>query len=436
MSAVLNGASTARVYRDSGLVTSTGAMTLMNCFKRTGSYPGSRMLLDLVKSTVTATGHSIYVNTSAVGSVYAPNVSANLGALSAAIGFLYKDTWVWQVFVGNGTDLICAFRPVGASVWSQLTVTQTAFAPTQLNLGGSAVSTGTFPLKIAHSREWNAALIESEWTTEMNSATHVRTTNILSVKSFIGANLTAALLGQVGVTFTAGTGVTLDTDEPSFGPTILGLAVMPTAEVSAAEVTMTTPSTPVLTVVNSDTVSVAVSGIDASATHVVVQAKKASDTTYVSLATVPVGLLPASITDLDTGTAYNFRVYVQDSTATNVSDYSTAANATTKTLYVDGYVNVPSAANETGIDVQVWRAAPTGHLVGEHIDFKQNQQFDGATVEILSVTHARIRVALSGQPATGAKLRNGNTCCLVARKIILGNELWSHVMDDALVVEA
>mgnify|MGYP006054964149 CR=1 FL=1 len=433
MSFVSIGSATSRIYRDTNLLTTTGTMTKMTCFKRTAATTGPQTLVALLGSVE---NHFVQVVRPEVDDIYAFLIAANNDdVVSTALGYLHLNAWVWSVVVGNGTDLTLALRPVGAAAWVSLTILQVAFAPTRISLAGDDSGTTNIPIKICDDREWDAVLNSTEWTTEYNNATHQRVTNVRSVKSGVGVDLTAALLGQVGATYIAGAGVTLDTDRPSFGPTILGIGQLPAGE-EEVEMTLTTPAAPVVTVTNSDTVSVAVGSIDANADTVVIQAKKATDTTYSTVGTVAVGSLPAVITGLATGTAYNFRAIVTRQGA-NPSAASSVGNATTQTLYVDGYIKETLVApGSTGVDVQIWRTAGPGHLVGEHLAYLTGQQFDVGLVNIFGDNHARIRVTLPNQPATGTKLRTNDTVTLVARKIISGNSYWSEIKTNATVLEA
>jgi hypothetical protein len=199
---------------------------------------------------------------------------------------------------------------------------------------------------------------------------------------------------------------------------------------------LTAPSLPVITVVNSDTLSVAVSGIDGSATHVAVQIKKATDTTYVTADTILVGALPLIITNLLPNTEYNIRALSVSSTETSTP--STVANATTKTLYVYGLITELGAVGETGVDVQLWRnPVLPDHTVGDHLDYRSNQSFDGSPVNISGVDYARIRVSLPTQPPDGVKLRNDDTVWMVCRKVVTGNARWTPLLSGirAKVVE-
>ena len=123
---------------------------------------------------------------------------------------------------------------------------------------GAAAGTSPVHGKYGYIFEWDSEKSEAEILAQMASPSPIITADLLSFKSGLGATLAEALLGTVGATFVAGSGgVTLDTDGPSFGPTLTGTIQLPatqTIELVAPviETAVASGTTAVLTVGNID----------------------------------------------------------------------------------------------------------------------------------------------------------------------------------------
>jgi len=232
MSFVLSGATTARLLRNSGNISSTGAYTRLIAVKKTSLQTGERQLFTDRKYGGGDDGHDVTINNIAHGT-QGISLQANFSAASTPPQDLTPvGTWVWVALVGSGTTLTLSTRQEGETAWQSASVTQATFVPTQLVIGDDGGGTRAINARFAHIREWNAALTLSELSTEIAATFAVRTANLLSAKSGVGNDLGAALMGESGVAFTSGIGVSVDFDEPSFaaawvGPLLSGQGLFP-----------------------------------------------------------------------------------------------------------------------------------------------------------------------------------------------------------------
>jgi hypothetical protein len=215
MSFVLNGSG--HLLRVGGGVTSLAEFTILGATKRTSTQTGNRALAS-IRTNGETSGHNIFLYNGGFGSDAAPVIIADYGLDAANPNVLMPlDEWQWWAIVGDGTT-ITLYQLVD-DVWESDSCSQGSWTPNRLYLGDTNLGTERLTAKYAHIREWNAIFNEAQLLAETNSNVPVITTDLVSSKSGLGANLTAALLGQSGTTFTTSGTVTLDTDEPTFSAT-------------------------------------------------------------------------------------------------------------------------------------------------------------------------------------------------------------------------
>jgi hypothetical protein len=215
MSFVLNGSG--HLLRVGGGVTSLAEFTILGATKRTSTQTGNRALAS-IRTNGETSGHNILLYNGGFGSDAAPVIIADYGLDAANPNVLMPlDEWQWWAIVGDGTT-ITLYQLVD-DVWESDSCSQGSWTPNRLYLGDTNLGTERLTAKYAHIREWNAIFNEAQLLAETNSNVPVITTDLVSSKSGLGANLTAALLGQSGTTFTTSGTVTLDTDEPTFSAT-------------------------------------------------------------------------------------------------------------------------------------------------------------------------------------------------------------------------
>jgi len=197
-----------------------------------------------------------------------------------------------------------------------------------------------------------------------------------------------------------------------------------------------TPDAPTATVVNSDTFEVAVSGIDANATHVDVWAKQTLpvEGDYELIGRYPKADFPKEISDFDVAATYQFKVAA--ATDLTTSDLSAASSAVTLHRLFCYFHIEPVPGGATGVRVSAGRNPVAGILPAEIYGFNDNEQIDVATVTWNAEEHSRITLQLASQPA-GAKIRNGDSCCMYAfKEVTPGVELLAtHVSYNGVVVE-
>ena len=107
--------------------------------------------------------------------------------------------------------------------------------------------------------------------------------------------------------------------------------------------------------------------------------------------------------------------------------------ATTKRLFVEAYAST-RALNQTGVDIQVFRPAPSGRAlpVGARIAYLTNQTFGAAAVVVAGIQQAPIRAELSAQ--TDPPLRDGDR--LSAIVTLNAPRRTTQATSNAVVVEA
>lgn len=186
--------------------------------------------------------------------------------------------------------------------------------------------------------------------------------------------------------------------------------------------------------VNSDTIHLAWIPSAPDATETVVQVRHAvgggwSD--WSEVATVAPSSTQYDVAGLMLGKQHEVRVYQR--TPSGPTGYSNVASATTRRLYVDAFASV-RALSQTGVDVQVFRAAPPGRALplGDRIAYLTNQAFGAAAVVVAGIQQAPIRVELSEQ--TVPPLRNGDR--LSAIVTLNSPRRTTQPTSNAVVVEA
>ena len=203
-----------------------------------------------------------------------------------------------------------------------------------------------------------------------------------------------------------------------------------------AVASLTAPNAPTLTVLNSDTFEVAVTGIPAAATHVDLYAQETAPVAgaYVLVGRYPKADFPVDVSDLKVGATYKFRAQA----ATDLTTSADSAESSTATLHrLFCYFHIePVAGGLTGVRVAAGRNPVTGILPTELYGFSDTEEIDVATVTFNSKTHSRITLQLSAQPGS-AKIRNGETCCMYAFKEVTPGVslLATHVSYNGVVVE-
>lgn len=240
MAFVLNGTATAYLVRDAGLITATSAMTVMFAVKRTASQAGRRAVMTVRDYTDANIGHDVYTNTFESGNTYAPYIQANFGAAySGPAAVMPLNDWIWLILRGNGSTLTISTAAPGAEALTSSTSSQTAVDLSRIVIGDTEAGEN-FQCKAGHIREYAAYLDDATVLAQIKLQTGYRTTDLVSAKSGLAANLAAALTGETGSAFNNAGAVTLDTDEVPFpvaeeyaGSVSLPLAITTTAPVIA-----------------------------------------------------------------------------------------------------------------------------------------------------------------------------------------------------------
>ncbi len=216
MAFVLNGTATAYLVRDAGLITATSAMTVMFAVKRTASQAGRRAVMTVRDYTDANIGHDVYTNTFESGNTYAPYIQANFGAAySGPAAVMPLNDWIWLILRGNGSTLTISTAAPGAEALTSSTSSQTAVDLSRIVIGDTAAGEN-FQCKAGHIREYAAYLDDATVLAQIRLQTGYRTTDLISAKSGLAANLAAALTGEAGSAFNNAGAVTLDTDEVPF----------------------------------------------------------------------------------------------------------------------------------------------------------------------------------------------------------------------------
>lgn len=212
MALILNGSG--HMSRTSGLITSMGTATILLAVKLAGTQTGTRNIW-ASRPTDDSTDAQVTLYDPGFGGDADPIFQADYGSYNVELNQVYSNsTWYWTATTFNsGTATHYHWN---GSAWVSGTCAQSAFTPGKLYIGDAGAATNRLNCKVAAIREFNAVLSESQLTQEIQSLTAVNTANLVSAKRGVGANLTAALLGETGNTFVANGTVTVDSDEPVF----------------------------------------------------------------------------------------------------------------------------------------------------------------------------------------------------------------------------
>ena len=230
MSFSFSGSVTSFISRTSGNPANTNAFTICFWIKRTADFSGTKYV-NTLRPTGEADGHDTVINDPSY-TAYSVSTQANYATTTAGPeGPAVLNTYEFWAVVGSGSNF--SLKRWNGSTYDDSTVGQTPFVPNICRFGDDGYGSGVFTGLLAHIRMWDAALSESDLTAERTSATHVRTSNLVSVHSGTGANIAAALTGESGTAFTNGGAVTLSVDDPSLssftGVTITGTAALPSS---------------------------------------------------------------------------------------------------------------------------------------------------------------------------------------------------------------
>jgi hypothetical protein len=193
---------------------------------------------------------------------------------------------------------------------------------------------------------------------------------------------------------------------------------------------------PTIAVTGSTSVSATVSGWDATADSIHINASLVTGGVpgaYFLAKTVSVSgvSMPISVTGLTAGATYRFTWHVSRSGQNSVASSQETANITLQGLYCYLYADV-SALGVTGVDAQVFRL-PTGTaLAGASLGSATGLTFDATAVG----GRARLRIPIV-QPSTGALLAVNDTVAAVARKSVIGGSaIWTRITTDAKIAES
>lgn len=218
-------------------------------------------------------------------------------------------------------------------------------------------------------------------------------------------------------------------------PTLSGDVFLPDAN---ADLPPNSPTlAPTVVAVNSDEVDFTPQGtVDPTAdTMVISRAQVVSGVVgaFSAVRTLPLNgvTYPVRITGQAPNSTYRYSYYLSRSGVPSSASSPATANVTTKRLMVYLFTD-PTAAGVSSVKAQVFRSPTGGALAGETIDFRSGLTFDSA----LNGARARLQIELVAQPATGAKLRNGNSVAAVAMKDLgAGDQIWTRITTDAVVAE-
>lgn len=151
-------------------------------------------------------------------------VSANNGTNTATLTSPTLTTWFAWAFTNNGTGAGSAkgyVRQQGAGAWTSATTTGASFTANDIFIGMDSQSPDA---EIRYCRMWNAVLSEAELTSEFNSATLVRTANILRHMALAAGASAGTDTSGNGYNMTAvnsgGGNLSNGASEPTFGAAI------------------------------------------------------------------------------------------------------------------------------------------------------------------------------------------------------------------------
>lgn len=214
-------------------------------------------LIAKVRITSAAAGHvlSVYTNTThwhsvrvnASGTTF--SINRNLGAATGDIGTVALDTWhsvAIKGWVSGEQRKLTGYLKTDAGALQSATVDNPQYGDTLTYVSLGAGDSGNYPRGlIAYAKLYSRALSDEEITAEMESATPVSNTNLVSYTTGQGGNITAAMTADTSnagyadtwtsydFSNSAGTTPTYDADAPTYasaGATLSGSVDMPDDE--------------------------------------------------------------------------------------------------------------------------------------------------------------------------------------------------------------
>lgn len=238
MSLRVTGAAGSRFRMQSALV-DTGSFTHTFHVKRMAVLSGLKTLFNLSRGV--GNYHDIIVNDPGEGTAHLPTVQANW-ASSQAKGNepLPFDAWFPIAVVGSGANISLKWRNAG--VVMSVTVAQTPYQSENEWWGDAGSDTNLFIGLYAHIHRYDIALSDSDILSDWNTGAPVRAlgAGLLSRHSGAGGTVAAAVAGQAGPAFVAGSALAYSDDMPVIsnftGVTITGEAVMPSVTAANAAV--------------------------------------------------------------------------------------------------------------------------------------------------------------------------------------------------------
>lgn len=206
-----NGGSSTYLTRTTGLIASTGAMTILGAFRRTADRNADSVVLEL-QSAGGGTVHTVATS----GNGDRLRLYANWASQLAETSFDFTNGQI--VFValrGNGTTLSLSISTNLGGSWATVSVTQSVFTPAAMfvlnNDRGEPFHGG-----VCYLSEFDRYMSDSELSAQAASASIVVATGLRSFKKGIEATLGDALTGTNGTAFTSSGTLSVNTDAPSF----------------------------------------------------------------------------------------------------------------------------------------------------------------------------------------------------------------------------
>lgn len=143
-----NGGSSSYLTRTSGLIASTGAMTILGAFRRTADRNADSVVLEL-QSAGGGTVHTVATS----GNGDRLRLYANWASQLAESTFDFTDAQIVMIALrGNGTTLSLSVSTNLGGSWSTVSVTQTVFTPAAMfvlnNDRGEPFHGGVLPLGV------------------------------------------------------------------------------------------------------------------------------------------------------------------------------------------------------------------------------------------------------------------------------------------------
>lgn len=280
MALVLNGTDPAKLKLDGfNLPANTGSFTAMARVKRLSAQTGVRVWFNILGAT---TSHEVLQNTADASTQNAPYLGTNWSIYSSPKYVLPVDTWCTIALVGttiSGQAVVLMYVQTPSDGWTVVQQNQTVFAPEYLFWGGDGVTGHGTNCKVANIRIWNAALTQAQVQAEAGSSKPIITANLASAKSGSQGTLAAALQGETGgAIWTPASGVSVDTDMPTNGPTVAASGDLDVVDTY-------TPTAPVVASVSRvdlTSVTVNITGIDPNSDEVRLFRFLGTDPTVVS----------------------------------------------------------------------------------------------------------------------------------------------------------